>query len=220
MALAREVIENHAREDHYGLGDIDHRNRVPDSTGDLDTCDMPLDLCPHLANDPPSNNHQSEGNQTESAMSDDNQFNHLTVYIPVEIAVSDELAEQHEYERHVASVLLQVVTDALAEPESVAEHDPIAIVGVSDKTHWEPVNEGAWERVLPDPDKEVFGTVSRKPVRAADLGGMDAQQQLVNEFKKMLKFLNEQVEEGKLHGLTKVRLVLELDVPEREPAVA
>lgn len=217
MAQAREIVENHARADHYGLGDTIHKSLLVDSTGDATPCDMPLEMCPHLADDPKQNNTEKE-EQTEPSMSDDSQFRTITVYVPVSIAISEEVAEGFEPERAVAMMLQQVMQDALAEPESVAEHDPMAIVGVSTKTHFEP-DDSVWERVLPDPDKEVFGTVSRKPVRAADLTGTDTLMRLSKEFENMLKYLNAQVEQGKLSGLTKVRLVLELDVPEREPAM-
>lgn len=220
MAQAREVIEKHARDDHYGMGDITHLNHVPDSTGELDQCRLTLDMCPHLADDPKQNAEPGEDNSTPAMSDTETQFRQITVYVPVTIAISDEVAESFEPERAVASMLREVMSDALTEPESVAEHDPMAIVGVSNKTHFEP-DDSVWERVLPNPDKEVFGTVSRKPVRAADLPSdprSRVPQVLIDEFIKTACFVGKQVEDGKLSGLTKVRIVLELELPVREPA--
>lgn len=214
MALAREAIRVHADADHYGLGEVRHANHLVTDTGEPDKCNMPYDLCPHVQNDPPIEPQApTQDEPPPNAMSTDSQFKRIIVYVPVEVAISEDLASEDDHMERVSGMLHQVISDQLLEPESVAEHDPFAIVGVSTKYHHQE-NTEVWERVLPDPKHGVYGTVAQASDRVVDFGNNLT---IATEFGHISNYLQQQIKDGKIDGLTRVRLVLELQVPEREP---
>lgn len=230
MAQARGIIRRHADAEHMGMGETIHDNRLADDTGEVLHCLLPLDMCPHLADDPPLSaieelreklaNTPKQEKEQPTYMSTDSQFKRIVVYVPIEVAISAELAEENDHEATVADLLKTVVADTLLEPESVAEHDPFAIVGVSGQTTREP-NTLVWTRILPDEDKGIAGTVDNgHTYRLADVGSMESVTSMSRAFEQSTKCLTALLKDGKLDPMCKVRLVLELQVPEREPAHA
>ena len=221
MAVARDILRAHADAEHMGMGDIIHDNRVPDDTGELDRCQMPIDMCPHLVNDPPAlgeSTQQKKETAPPSHMSTDSKFKRIVVYVPIEVAISSELVDEEDHEATVSDLLRQVVGDTLLEPESVADHDPFAIVGVSEQTYYEP-NATVWTRILPDEDAGIKGTVDNEHTfRLADVEDRQTMSAMGRAFEQTLTTLRTLLKSGALDPMCKVRLVLELQVPEREPA--
>ena len=162
----RAELEQHARDEHMGMF-VEPEHRV--ASEGANECGLPTNICPHYAAESPATPPSDAADANQPGKSDskkpqpatltemkeaprvslDSKFRHVTVHVPIELALGTDVdgIEPKELEALAASVV-----SGLKEPEEVAEHDPVAVVGV---------RNGQWHGVVADMQNRLWEPIVR-----------------------------------------------------------